>query len=109
MAHRIKKILVICRQPFNSHGVKPDGIPHRPHSVCHSAAGFYRFASEPLVSDPDRVGFAEVIFTSWVQEKTSAPVRLNMPYSYSETNVNGDNKIGVEEIVHILQIVSGAR
>lgn len=47
-----------------------------PYSVYSAAEGFLRFASEPVVADLDGDGFAEVIFTSWTEKKTSAPVRL---------------------------------
>jgi hypothetical protein len=39
-----------------------------PFSVYNSSQGYYQFASEPIVADLDRNGFAEVIFTSWVQK-----------------------------------------
>lgn len=47
-----------------------------PHSVYNPAEGFYRFASEPVIADLDADGKAEVLFTSWVQKKTTAPLHL---------------------------------
>ncbi len=39
-----------------------------PYSVYAPAEGIYRFASEPVVVDLDNDGFAEIIFTTWVQK-----------------------------------------
>jgi hypothetical protein len=36
--------------------------------VYDAGEGFYRFASEPVVTDLDNNGAAEVIFTSWPQK-----------------------------------------
>ena len=41
-----------------------------PFSVFDPAEGVYRFASEPVVTDLEDDGMAEVIFTSWVQKGT---------------------------------------
>lgn len=47
-----------------------------PYSVYSASDGFYRFASEPVVADLDNNGYAEVIFTSWPANTSSAPLRL---------------------------------
>ena len=47
-----------------------------PYSVYDSRDGFYSFASEPLVADLDNDGHPEVIFTSWVEKKTSETGKL---------------------------------
>ncbi len=41
-----------------------------PYSVYDAGEGFYRFASEPVVADLDNDGYAEVIFSSWVERGT---------------------------------------
>lgn len=43
-----------------------------PFSAYNPAEGFYRFASEPVVVDLDRDGFAEVLLTSWTQKGSNA-------------------------------------
>lgn len=47
-----------------------------PYSIYQQAEGFFRFSSEPVVADLDRDGKAEIIFTSWVEKKTSGSLRL---------------------------------
>lgn len=47
-----------------------------PFSVYQASEGFYRFSSEPVVADLDGDGKAEIIFTSWVDKKTSGTLRL---------------------------------
>ncbi len=47
-----------------------------PYSVTKSSEGFVRFASEPVVADLDRDGKAEILFTSWVEKKSSGSLRL---------------------------------
>ncbi len=41
-----------------------------PYSVTKPSEGFHRFASEPVAADLDNDGYAEVIFTSWVEKGT---------------------------------------
>lgn len=47
-----------------------------PYSVTKNSEGYIRFASEPIVVDLDRDGKAEIIFTSWVEKKSSGSLRL---------------------------------
>lgn len=49
-----------------------------PFSVYHSAEGFYRFASEPVIADLDGNGYAEVIFTSWAQKGSNHTGKLHI-------------------------------
>jgi hypothetical protein len=49
-----------------------------PYSVYTPAEGFFRFASEPTVADLNDDGFAEVIFTSWVQKGTNRTGKLHI-------------------------------
>ena len=64
--------------------------------------GVYRFASEPVVADLDNNGFAEVIFTSWVQKKSYQTGKLfivsyqgnqiyavDLPAAYGSPDWNG--------------------
>ncbi len=47
-----------------------------PYSITNSSEGFIRFGSEPVIVDLDRDGMAEIIFTSWVEKKSSGSLRL---------------------------------
>ena len=49
-----------------------------PYSVYSSSEGVYRFASEPVVTDLDSNGLAEVIFASWVQKNTDLTGQLRI-------------------------------
>jgi uncharacterized repeat protein (TIGR01451 family) len=49
-----------------------------PYSVYNPGEGFYRFASEPVVVDLDRDGYAEVIFGSWVEKGTFRTGKLHI-------------------------------
>ncbi|MBN1878167.1 MAG: VCBS repeat-containing protein [Anaerolineae bacterium] len=49
-----------------------------PYEVYNAAEGFYRFASEPVVADLDVDGYAEVIFSSWVQKGTGQTGKLHI-------------------------------
>ena len=49
-----------------------------PYSVYNSAEGFFRFASEPVIADLDNDGYAEVIFSSWVQKATNQTGKLHI-------------------------------
>jgi uncharacterized repeat protein (TIGR01451 family) len=73
-----------------------------PHAVYNPAEGFFRFASEPTVADLDNDGFAEVIFSSWVQKGTYQTGKLhildylgntlqtvNLPNGFGSSNWNG--------------------
>ena len=73
-----------------------------PYSVYHSSEGTYRFASEPVVADLDNDGFAEVIFTSWVEKGSNKTGKLHildykgnplheidLPVAYDSSDWNG--------------------
>jgi hypothetical protein len=47
-----------------------------PYPIYDASEGFYRFGSEPVVADLDNDGTAEVLFASWVEKTSSAPLRL---------------------------------
>jgi hypothetical protein len=49
-----------------------------PYSVYNSVEGAFRFASEPVVADLDNNGYAEVIFTSWVQKGLSKTGKVHI-------------------------------
>jgi hypothetical protein len=49
-----------------------------PFSVYNPSEGVYRFASEPVISDLDSDGLAEVIFASWVQKNTNLTGKLHI-------------------------------
>ena len=49
-----------------------------PYDVYDPDEGFFRFASEPVVADLNNDGFAEVIFSSWVQKGTHHTGRLHI-------------------------------
>ena len=48
-----------------------------PYDVTQ-AGGYYRFASEPVVADLDSNGYAEVIFTSWVEKDSYETGKLHI-------------------------------
>ncbi len=49
-----------------------------PYSVYQPSEGYFRFASEPVVADLDNDGYAEVIFTSWVQKSSYLTGKLHI-------------------------------
>ncbi|MBN2369993.1 MAG: VCBS repeat-containing protein [Vicinamibacteria bacterium] len=49
-----------------------------PYSVYSATEGTLRFASEPVVADLDRDGFAEIIFTSWTQKGSNKTGKLHI-------------------------------
>jgi len=49
-----------------------------PYSVYKPAEGFFRFASEPVIADLDKDGYAEVLFASWPQKGTYQTGKLHI-------------------------------
>jgi len=49
-----------------------------PYSVYDSGEGIFRFASEPVVADLDNDGYAEVLFSSWVQKGSALTGKLHI-------------------------------
>ncbi|MFH1634315.1 MAG: VCBS repeat-containing protein [Chloroflexota bacterium] len=57
-----------------------DKIEHGnwPYPVYNAGEGFVRFASEPAIADLDNDGYAEVIFTSWVEIGSNETGKLHI-------------------------------
>jgi hypothetical protein len=49
-----------------------------PYAVYAASEGVYRFASEPVVADLNNDGYAEVLFTSWVQKGSGKTGKLHI-------------------------------
>jgi PKD repeat protein len=49
-----------------------------PYEVNIVSEGFIRFASEPVVADLDKDGYAEVLFASWVEKGSNSTGKLHI-------------------------------
>lgn len=75
-----KKEILYTSYDGRVHAFRLDKTAHGawPYSVYQASEGVFRFASEPVVADLNGDGYAEVLFTSWVQKGTGKTGMLHL-------------------------------